>query len=285
LPEQQRRARRGNIPWVSDTLIDFGDVEVELCLPPELYERETVGKHFIAGRSRSMVERGLAEIGSRRVARMIDLGIYKGGSAVLYHKLFAPEKLIAVDHTAEPVPSLEDYAARQPDRSLVIARGVDQSDALALDRLCVEHLEGQPLDLVVDDASHLHAPTRASFRSLFPRLGAGACYIIEDWAWAHWPGDYWQKERGGEYFRSKQPVTDLLIELLLLCASSPQIVRRVDVDSIMICVERGDAALQPGFEPSEHYHSRGEAAPQFGPPGRHGRRRLHASPTFVMRQR
>lgn len=283
MPYAGRRDRRGDIPWISDTLIDFGDVEVELCLPPELYERETVGNHFVAGKSRSMVERQIAEIGTLPVTRMMDLGIYKGGSAVLYHKLFAPEKLIAIDAVAKPIPSLESYASRQTDRSLVIARGVNQADAAALDRLCAEQLEGHPLDLVVDDASHLYAETRASFRALFPRLRAGGRYIIEDWAWAHWAGDFWQKEGGGEYFRDKQPVTDLLIELLLLCASSPQLVSRLQVDGAVIYVERGEGALDPGFELSEHYYARGAHAPRFGPPA--GRAQgLYASPTYVLRQ-
>jgi hypothetical protein len=38
---------------------------------------------------------------------------------------------------------------------------------------------------------------------------------------AHWPGDHWQKEKGGDYFRSKAPLSNLLVELMLLCASSP----------------------------------------------------------------
>lgn len=276
-------AERGDIPWVSDTLIDFGDVEVELCLPPELYERETTGKHFIAGKARWMVERQIAEIGGRPVTRMIDLGIYKGGSAVLYHKLFAPEKLIAIDSNAKRIPALEAYAARQPDRSLVVARGVNQADTATLDRLCAEELGGHPLDLVVDDASHLYAETRASFRALFPRLRAGGRYIIEDWSWAHWAGDFWQKDRGGEYFRDKQPVTDLLIELLLLCASSPQLVSRLQVDGAIIYVERGEGSLEPGFELSDHYYSRGEPVPRFGPP-RTRARGLYVSPTYVVRQ-
>ena len=41
---------------------------------------------------------------------------------------------------------------------------------------------GEPLDLVFDDASHLGPQTRASFETLFPRLGRRA-YIIEDWSW------------------------------------------------------------------------------------------------------
>jgi len=125
---------------------------VELCIPPELYERETAGNHFVAGKSRSMVERQLADIGGRPIKRMIDLGIYKGGSAVLYHKLFAPEKPIAIDSVRKPVPSLDDYAARQRDRSLVVAYGVNQSDTAALGRLCTEELGSEPLDLVIDDA-------------------------------------------------------------------------------------------------------------------------------------
>jgi hypothetical protein len=279
----QRRDRRGDIPWISDTLIDFGDVEVELCLPPELYERETIGNHFIAGKNRSLVERQLAEIGDQPITRMIDLGIYKGGSAILYHKLFAPEKLIAIDAVPTRVPSLEAYAARQPDRSLVIASGVHQDDSAALGRLCAEEFGGHPVDLVVDDASHLYAETRASFRALFPRLRAGGRYIIEDWAWAHWAGDFWQTERGGEYFRDKQPVTDLLIELLLLCASSPQLVPRLQVDGAVIYVERGEEALEPGFELSQHYYSRDEPVPRFGTRAT-GARHLYESPTYVVRQ-
>lgn len=256
---------------------------MELCLPPELYQRETVGNHFIAGKSRSMVQRQLAEIGERPITRMIDLGIYKGGSAVLYHKLFAPEKLIAIDAATKLIPSLEAYAAGQSDRSLVIGRGINQSDSAALDRLCAEELGGHPLDLVVDDASHLYAETRASFRALFPRLRAGGRYIIEDWGWAHWTGDFWQKERGGEYFRDKQPLTDLLIELILLSASSPQLVSRLQVDGAVIYIERGEGALEPGFELSHHYYSRGEPVPRFGPRGTDARH-LYASPMYVLRQ-
>ena len=265
MSQSERRDRRGDIPWTGDTLIDFGDAEVELCLPPELYERDTVGNHFIAGKSRPMVENQLAEVGTLAVARMVDLGIYKGGSAVLYHKLFAPEKLIVVDRVAKPVPSLEDYAERQGDRSLVIAKGVNQADADALEKLCAEEFDGQPLDLVIDDASHLYGPTRASFRSLFPRLRAGGRYIIEDWSWAHWAGDFWQKERGGPYFRDEEPLSNLLIELFLLCASSPELVPRVRVDYQQIYVERGKESVEPGFELSDHYQSRGEPAPRFGP--------------------
>jgi hypothetical protein len=53
----------------------------------------------------------------------------------------------------------------------------------------MEQFDGGPLDLVVDDCSHLYEPTRASFNELFPRLRPGGAYVIEDWVWAHTPLD------------------------------------------------------------------------------------------------
>jgi hypothetical protein len=277
----ERRDRRADVPWRGDTAIDFGDVELELCLPPELYERDTVGNHFIVGKSRAMVEMQLAEVGAMPVERIVDVGVYKGGSVVLYHKLFAPKKLVAIELATHSLPSLDEYVARQPDRSVVVARGVNQADAVALDRICAEQFGAESLDLVVDDASHLYAETRATFRALFPRLRQGGLYVVEDWSWAHWAGDFWQKERGGPYFRDKQPLSDLTIELILLGASSPQIVSRVHVFRRMFFVERGPARVAPGFEPAEHTFCRGEPVPQFGRPGARTR---YASPTITFRR-
>jgi hypothetical protein len=213
---------------------------------------------------------------------MVDVGVYKGGSAVLYHKLFAPTKLVALELNTKPVRRLDQYVERQADRSLVIAYGVNQADGAALDRICTEEFGDQPLDLVIDDGSHLYAETRATFQALFPRLRPGGLYIIEDWSWAHWPGDYWQTQRGGKYFRDKDPLTNLLIELVLLCGSSPQIVSSVRVEPVLFYVERGPEALAPGFELSEHYFSRGERAPRFGQTVV-GEQVIYASPTFKLR--
>jgi hypothetical protein len=214
---------------------------------------------------------------------MVDVGVYKGGSVVLYHKVFAPAKLVAIELSTTPLPSLDAYAARQSDRSVVIARGVNQADAAALDQVCANEFSGQPLDLVVDDASHLYAETRATFQVLFPRLRPGALYIIEDWSWAHWPGDFWQKERGGPYFRDKEPLTNLLIELALLCGSSPEVVSRVHIRQKLAFIERGPASVAPNFELSEHYFSRGAPAPRFGP-RRSADRLIFASSRFSFRQ-
>jgi hypothetical protein len=257
-----RSQTRVSIPWVTDELIDFGDVRVELCLPPELYDRQTADRHFILGKNRAMIEDELSVLGDRPVERMVDVGVYKGGSVVLFHKLLAPKKLVAIELQTTLLPPLDDYVARYA-REILVARGVNQADFGALDQIYNEAFGGEPLDLVVDDASHLHWETRETFRALFPRLRAGALYVIEDWSWAHWRGDYWQAERGGPYFSNKEPLTNLLIELILLCATSPEIVARVDVAPGIVYIERGTKKVRPGFEPARHYLARGEPAPRF----------------------
>lgn len=51
--------------------------------------------------------------------------------------------------------------------------GVNQADTVALERIVADEFQGQPLDLVIDDASHMLEETRVSFNCLFPKLRAG----------------------------------------------------------------------------------------------------------------
>jgi hypothetical protein len=60
--------------------------------------------------------------------------------------------------------------------------GIDQADATALRRIVAGEFAGAPVDLVIDVASHVLAPTRSSFNVLFPLLRPGGVYVIEDWS-------------------------------------------------------------------------------------------------------
>jgi hypothetical protein len=89
---------------------------------------------------------------------------------------------VAVDHDG-----FDKFVATNGGASRIATYwGVDQGDAATLRSIVDKEFSG-PLDLVIDDASHLYAPTKASFETLFPLLRPGGLYIIEDWAWAHWP--------------------------------------------------------------------------------------------------
>ena len=71
--------------------------------------------------------------------------------------------------------------------------------------------------MVFDDASQWYAETKASFNAIFPFLRSGGYYIIEDWGWAHWPGDRWQKDGG--IWSDRPALSNLIIELVMLCAT------------------------------------------------------------------
>jgi hypothetical protein len=83
---------------------------------------------------------------------------------------------------------------------------VDQADREALQEIIAREFDG-PVDLVIDDASHIYEPTRASFETLFPRLGRGGLYIIEDWQWSYQP----EPPAG---FENAEPVSRLVHEVL-----------------------------------------------------------------------
>jgi len=53
-----------------------------------------------------MIDDMLALRRRERIDRILDVGIFKGGSTALYAKLFKPSRLVAIEYTAEPVAAL-----------------------------------------------------------------------------------------------------------------------------------------------------------------------------------
>jgi hypothetical protein len=48
--------------------------------------------------------------------------------------------------------------------------------------------ETGPLDIIIDDGSHINRDVLTSFHYLFPGLRTGGFYVIEDLQTAYWPG-------------------------------------------------------------------------------------------------
>lgn len=71
------------------------------------------------------------------------------------------------------------------DESRLITHRGDQGDPEHLHRLADEI---GPLDIVIDDGSHLNEHVVTSFGALFPRVRPGGLYVIEDVLTAYWPG-------------------------------------------------------------------------------------------------
>ncbi len=244
--------------WVGDGVYRAGDAEFTVTADPEIYlNRESTAERFILAKTRDMVDRLARLIEETRPRRIVELGIFKGGSAALITSLACPERLTAVELASEPVPALEEFLTSAGLRDRVRTHyGVDQADRDAMSTLLESDHGAEPLDLVVDDASHLYRETRTSFELLFPRLRPGGRYVIEDWGWAHFPGPLWQ-ERGG-YFHDRPALTNLLVEILMVAAGGEDVVAGIDVLRDTATIRRGPAEITGPLELERHYVNRGQ---------------------------
>ena len=178
---------------------------------------------------------------------------------VLYDQLFSPRKIVAIDHSPEPVKPLETYISRRHKRDVVKPfYGVNQADRTVMEAILAREFPGRDLNLIVDDASHFYAETRDAFNISFPYLAPGGHYVIEDWAWAHWAGDTWQREQVAA-LAGKPALSNMIVEILMLAASRPDFIKDIVIDHNMAIICKGVRGPAPGnFDIGEHYLLRGK---------------------------
>lgn len=167
-----------SVTWVDQDRFEVDGVRFVAAAyrPPESGE-------LLVIKPAGLVRRHLALIEAEAPRRIVELGVKEGGSAALFALVADPDLLVAVDLEARPPAALVDLiAARGLGDRVVVLPGTDQSDRQAFERVLGPAATAEPLDLVVDDASHLLGPTEASFDILFPRLRPGGTYVIEDWS-------------------------------------------------------------------------------------------------------
>lgn len=165
---------------------------------------------------------------------ILELGIFQGGSFVLLDKLFAPERLAAIEISKTPIEPLAAYVDRNENRSVHFA--TSQDDAKALNEIIDTKLGGR-IDMVVDDASHIYELSKRSFEILFPRLSPGGVYIIEDWAWAH---D--RRYQGQDHpWHKRVALTNLIFEITALLGSSV-LISEIAVHKPLVAITKSSKA-------------------------------------------
>jgi cephalosporin hydroxylase len=212
------------------------------------------GDHFRFYKIKELVDQ-YANFFSRhadfRPHRVIELGIFDGGSTAFWYEMFRPQKHVALD--------IQDQTDPPYFRRYIESRGLtdriktywktDQTDITQLRTIVETEFDGPP-DLVIDDASHLYRQTRASFEVLFPLLMSGGLYLIEDWAWGHWPEFFSADHPWAE----EEPLTRLVVELVEAAGTSTQLISSVAVHQGFVAVERGPQRFDkaPSFHLKDH---------------------------------
>jgi hypothetical protein len=251
------------LTWLDDEHLRCGPANLLAVFDGRSEALESTDEQFILVKSRHMIdwyERTFAADPPRRV---LEVGIFKGGSVALFAALWHPERLLAVDIVREPVAALDEFVRANDLGGRVKTRyGVDQADADTLRGLIAEEFSGASLDLVIDDGCHFLEETRATFEAVFPFLRAGGTYVIEDWAWTHWPG-VWQEDGGP--WSDKPSATILALELAMLSASRPDLIESLEITSELIVVRKGSCeTMQPGFALASSYLTAGRVFVEEG---------------------
>lgn len=117
-----------------------------------------------------------------RPLKILEIGVggygdpKQGGCSLQMWKRYFPRSLVyGVD--------IADKSALEAQR-IKIFQG-DQKDAQFLESVIKET---GPVDIVIDDGSHVCRDQISSFQAIFPHVVAGGFYIIEDLQTSYWPG-------------------------------------------------------------------------------------------------
>jgi hypothetical protein len=154
-----------------------GDVEFHCSA-----QRGSTVDRFFIRKDRALVEEYVDVLDDFPRANIVELGIAEGGSVALVLLVSPPRKLVALELDETPVKALDELITRLALGGRVRPHyGVDQADRARVSAIVEAEFAEEPLDLVIDDASHRIDETRASFETLFPRLRPGGLYLIEDW--------------------------------------------------------------------------------------------------------
>ena len=200
----------------------------------------------------AFVEDELTEIADNDIRRMLEVGIFQGGSAALWPLVLPLERYAGIDIRDTEQLAFPPSVTEHPRWKVVRLYGkTSQDDASTLNTI-IDGLGG-PLDLVVDDASHEYRLTERTFEIVFPRMRAGGMYIIEDWAWAERPGP-WDEPTHPWYARDS--LTNLILRLTLLHGARPEIITRMVMRRGFVALWRGGASLDDHFDIESSYPSR-----------------------------
>ncbi len=205
--------------------------------------------------------------------RMVELGIAYGGSLAWFALRAQPARLVGIEREANRSSHLDRFIQSR-DLGAVVRPyyGVDQADGDRLREIVTAEFRGEPIDLVVDDASHRYGATLASFETLLPLMRPGGLYVIEDWVGLHERAALYERRlaRGGsgateplvariaERIESgrgaETPLSRLAVEFMLVQATEAGLIEELTVNRHWIAVRRGPAELPAaGFRLADHY--------------------------------
>jgi predicted O-methyltransferase YrrM len=242
------------VDWISETKFVVDGLEFGSDLA-SFTEKTTRDRVVILKESRLLREY-LDFLAPHKTANILELGIWQGGSSLFYGMATDARRVVAIDLGADKHPAIEEIIAERAlgDR-IKLHFGVSQDDRDTVRAIIEREFSDEPLDLVIDDASHQYDYSRRSFEIVFPRLREGGLYIIEDWNWAHYGAEIYQS---GEKWGDNPALTNLIFELLIAYGSHSDIFSNIVVRPGFVAIRKGSRQLDDDFRLDDLLRMRGK---------------------------
>jgi SAM-dependent methyltransferase len=241
------------VNWIDETWFELDGVEFHTlgdvdAFTPEFHrrsDRPSRADSFTLQKTRPMVDRYVDLVERLSPRSILEIGIFKGGGTALLAELVHPDKLVAIELNEERVPALDQWARERGLEDRVHTYyGVSQDDTKRILEIVRSEFDSA-LDLVIDDASHALAESRATFNALFPLVRPGGIYVLEDWGLA---------QAFGLFTPDKPPLTNLLVELQIAWGRFPTLVEETITVPGVSFIRRGALELDPdSFDISETF--------------------------------
>jgi predicted O-methyltransferase YrrM len=241
------------VEWVSETKFVVDGLEFGGDLATWT-ERTTADRVVILKEAR-LLRQYLDFFAPHSVKNMFELGIWQGGSPLFYGLATDAQKVVALDIANRAPPALGEIIERHDMADKVkLHFGVSQGDRGSVTAIMDWEFGDEPIDLVIDDASHKYELSRNSFEIVFPRLRQGGLYIIEDWQWAHIDSKVYQD---GEYFGGEPALSNFIFELLIAYGGYPDLFWNIVVRDWFVAIQKGSRPLAPDFRLDDLLRARG----------------------------
>ena len=213
-------------------------------------------QNILIGKTRSLIDSLYKHLSAVKPQTMLEIGIAQGGSAFLYTSLLNLSKYVGVDIRREDTNVLTLLKEKHgPDRVKLYYQ-TSQTDKRRIAQICDNEFRG-PCDVVIDDGSHQYEASVQTVEAALPYVRPGGLYTVEDWGWAHWPGAKWQDRKKG-YNIGKPALSNLVFELIMLCASRPDILSHAVIEKGFAAFQRGPCELDwRTFKLKESYLTQG----------------------------
>lgn len=197
--------------WTSDSEGSLGGVPIR-SVSSDFHAHKTTRDQIVVLKPGSMIQEYGALAGDPK--RIVEVGIFEGGSALLLADMFPEARILGIDH-ARGNPAIGYHAHRLGFAERIkLHFGVSQDDADRIPDLLRTMFGGDSPDFILDDASHIYGYSTRCFDILFPRLAVGGLYVIEDWGWHYWPG----YEPHPAFMQEGIPLSDMVHELVAATA-------------------------------------------------------------------